>query len=444
VTVEPAPESCAPAQESPLSRLRGEAALVVAGGQWTRDLPHTVQASLRWLWFDGAFALGIDSVVTTYFLLYIVALGATSAQVGLLAALSGLGAAFALLPGAVLVERIGRRKEIILASGGSVGRIAILLAAGLPFLAHGENAVILAIALSVLRDTSGNLSLPAWTSLVADIVPAQQRGRYFGSRTIGMTVTGMVTAFIAGLIINRVGGLPGYQWAFLFAFFFGAGSFFCFSRIVDPSPAPPARVARAGSSPILGSVLKHPVFLALCFHSAVWNFSFNLAAPFFNIYLVHNLQANAVQVGVLAAAGSVVGLPALRTIGPLADRWGPRRIVLITSLLIPVLPLAWVFVPSPWYVLGINLLSGALWAGFSLCLLNLLLQISPAEERARFTAVHQIVIALALSVGAATGGWVVTVAGYKAVFLLSAIGRFTAALIFAKWVKLEKTPIGAG
>jgi MFS family permease len=240
VNIEPVPESCAPAQESPLSRLRGEAALVVAGGHWTRDLPQAAQASLRWLWFDGAFALGIDSIVTTYFMLYIVALGATSAQVGLLAALSGLGAAFALLPGALLVERIGHRKEIILAAGGSVSRIAILLAAGLPFLVRGETAVILAIVLSVLRDTSGNLSLPAWTSLVADIVPAQQRGRYFGSRTIGMTLTGMATAFIAGWIINRVGSPAGYQWAFLFAFFFGAGSFWCFSRIQDPSPAPPA------------------------------------------------------------------------------------------------------------------------------------------------------------------------------------------------------------
>jgi MFS family permease len=437
VNVEPSPESCAPAQESLLSRLRGEAALVVAGGRWAGDLPQAAQTRLRWFWFDGAFALGIDSVVTTYFMLYIVALGASSAQVGLLAALSGLGGAMALLPGALLVERIGHRKEISLAGGGTVGRIAILLAACLPFFVRGEPAVVLAIALIVLRDTFGNLSLPAWTSLAADIVPPEQRGRYFSSRTIAMTLTGMFAVFVAGWIINQIGSPAGYQWAFLFAFLFGAGSFICFSRIQDPAPAPPRVAPRAGSTPILGSVLGHPVFLALCLHSAVWNFSLNVAAPFFNIYLVHNLRANAIQVGVLAAAGSIVGLPALRYFGPLADRWGPRRIVLITSLLIPILPLAWVFVPSPWYVLGINLLSGALWSGFSLCLLNLLLQITPAAERARFAAVHQIVIALALAFGAATGGWVVTAFGYKAVFLLSAIGRFTAALIFARWVKLK-------
>lgn len=435
MTAKPSSATCLPPQESLLSRLRGEAGLICAGGHWTRDLPQMARTRLRWFWFDGAFALGIDSVVTTYCMLYLVALGASSAQVGLLAALSGLGAAMALLPGALLVERIGHRKEIVLAGGGSVGRIAILLAACLPFFLRGEPAVILAIALIVLRDTFGNLSLPAWTSLAADIVPTEQRGRYFSSRTIVMTLTGMFTMFFAGWIINQSGNLAGYQWAFLFAFCFGAGSFLCYSRIQDPSPAPPPRVAQAGSTPILGSVLSHPAFLALCLHSAVWNFSLNVAGPFFNIYLVHNLQANAIQVGVLAAAASLSSLPALRYFGPLADRWGPRRIVLITSLLIPILPIAWVFVPSPWYVLGINLLSGALWAVFSMCLLNFLLQIAPAAERARFAAIHQIVIALALALGAATGGWVVTVFGFKAVFAISGIGRFIAALIFARLVK---------
>jgi MFS family permease len=435
VAENPSPEACGFPQEPVLSRLRGEAEIISAGGDWTRDLPRIAQTRLRWFWFDGAFSLGIDSVVTTYFMLYLVALGASSAQVGLLAALSGLGAAAALLPGALLVERIGHRKEICLAGGGSASRIAILLAACLPFFVRGEPAVILAIALIVLRETFVNLSLPAWTSLAAEIVPTQQRGRYFSSRTIAQTLTGMFTAFVAGWIINQIGSPAGYQWALLFAFVFGVGSFVCFSRIQDPSPAPAPRALRAGSTPILGSVLGHPAFLALCLHSAVWNFSFNVAAPFFNIYLVHNLQANGIQVGVLAAVSSLAGLPALRYFGPLADRWGPRRIMLITSLLIPILPLAWIFVPSPWYVLGINLLSGALWAGFTMCLLNLLMQITPVAERARFTAIHQIVIALALAIGAAVGGWVVTVLGYKAVFAISGIGRFVAALIFAKWVK---------
>jgi MFS family permease len=421
-------------QPDPLARLRARAALISAGGRWVGELSPKVRRSLRWFWFDGAFALGSDSIVTTYLVLYAVALGASSAQVGLLGALQGLGAALALLPGALLVERIGRRKEIVLAAGGALGRMALLLLAFVPFLLQGQAAVRFAIVLVVLREISMNLSLPAWTSLAGDIVPIGQRGRYFASRTIAMTVAGMVTVFGAGWLINRSGSPSGYQWAFLAAFLFGGASWFCFSRIQDPDPRPPPRQHPSENTPILGSILAHPMFLALCVHSAVWNFSLNLAGPFFNVYLVHDLGATMIQVGILTAAVSLSSLPALRVFGPLADRWGPRRIILITSLLIPVLPLAWLAVPSPWYVLPINLASGVLWSGFTMCVLNLLLQIAPPADCARFSAVHQIVVAVSLALGAASGGWVVTVFGYKAVFALSGIGRFAAALIFARFV----------
>ncbi|MBN1440630.1 MAG: MFS transporter [Anaerolineales bacterium] len=430
-----------------MARLRSQAALISAGGRWVGDLPKQARASLRWFWFDGAFALGSDSIINAYLVLFAVALGASSAQIGLLGALSGLGAALALLPGAFLSERFGVRKQIVLVAGGAVGRIVILLLLLIPFFLRGEAAVHLAIALVVLRDTAGNLSLPAWTSLAADIVPLGQRGRYFSSRTIAQTVAGMAAAFAAGWIINQEGFPAGYQWAFGLAFLSGGASWFCFSRIQDPSPRPSPRVPPAGPSPILGSVLAHPVFLALCLHSAVWNFSLNVAAPFFNVYLVRDLKATMIQVGLLTAAMSLSSLPALRIFGPLADRWGPRRIVLITSLLIPALPLAWIIVPSPGYVLWINLASGALWSGFTMCVLNLLMQISPRSERARFTAIHQIVVALSLALGSLAGGAVVTAFGYKAVFALSAIGRFAAALIFARFVTEKAaggTPSGPG
>jgi MFS family permease len=435
-----APEKPTPSDR--LARLRSEAALISAGGHWVGELPQAVRRNLRWFWFDGAFALGIDSIVNAFLVLYAVALGASSTQIGLMGALSGLGAALALLPGALLVERIGRRKEITLFGGGMAGRIVILLLVLLPLRLQGQAAVYLFIALVALRDTFGNLSLPAWTSLAADIVPLDQRGRYFASRSIAMTVTAMVTAFLAGVIINNNGSPAGYQQAFLLAFACGAASWFCFSRIQDPAPHPPPPVRSTGRQPILGSILSHPQFLALCLHSAVWNFSLNVAGPFFNVYLVHNLQATLTQVGVLTAATSLASLPALRIFGPLADRWGPRRIVLLTSLLIPILPIAWIFAPSPLYVLAINLASGVLWSGFSMCVLNLLMQISPQAERARFSAVHQIIVTVFLALGAAFGGWVVTTFGYKAVFALSGIGRFIAALIFARFVT-EQSPAQA-
>jgi MFS family permease len=415
------------------------AALLTAGGRWTAALPRPVRDRLRWFWFDGAFALGADSISTTYLALYAVALGASSAQVGLLSALSSLTGALFLLPGAFLVERIGRRQRISLAGGFGM-RTALLLMAALPFVLHGQPAVLVLLILAALAQAFANTGYPSWVSLIADIVPGEHRGRYFGSRNIVSTAVSMVAAYSAGLLITGNGNPAGYQLAFLLAFLFGAGSVLSYSRIQDPAPEPPPAARTVNPLAALRSVTRHPAFIALCATAAVWNLSLNVASPFFNIYLVRDLHGTAAQVGLLTAASSLAGLPALRFFGPLADRWGPRRVVLLTGLIIPILPFAWVFATSPWHVLFINVTAGILWAGYSLASFNLLLVATPDSERARFSALYQILIALSLAGGAAIGGWVTTFLGYKAAFAISGAGRLLSALLFARFVKERERP----
>lgn len=424
-----------------LLRLRRRAMLFTSGGSWTAALPRPVRTRLRWFWFDGAFALGADSISITYLALYAVALGASSAQVGLLNALSSLSGALLLVPGAFLVERLGRRHRITLTSGIGM-RLMLLFMALLPFFLQSQPAVYALLALAAVSQGFANLGYPAWVSLTADVVPLELRGRYFSSRSTANTFVSMVAAYIAGMIITQLGIPGGYQAAFFLAFLFGVGSSLSYSQIQDPAPPtpiPPA--ARSGNAlQVLGSITRHPAFLGFCITSAIWNLSWNVAAPFFNIYLVRDLHATATQVGLLTAASSLAGLPALRLFGPLADRWGPRRIVLLTGLLIPILPFAWIIITSPWHVLAINTASGVLWAGYNLATFNLLLVATPSAQRARYSAFYQIVIALSLAGGAAIGGWATTFLGYKAAFAISGFGRLAGALLFARLVKEKAAP----
>jgi MFS family permease len=73
---------------------------------------------------------------------------------------------------------------------------------------------------------------------------------------------------------------------------------------------------------------------------------------------------------------------------------------------------------------------------------NLLLEISPQEQRARYSAMYQIAVALATAIGATLGGFVADHWGIPLVFLLSGIGRFLAALFFSRYVhQPESKPI---
>ena len=416
-------------------RLKRDAVQLSLGGRWANQLPYAVQHNLSWFWLDGLFAIASDNIVITYMTLFLLALGASPAQVGLQSALSSLSAALLLFPGAMLVERFGRRKLITVLSGGGVSRIVLLLLTLTPMLLAGPAGVYLAIALVVIRDAFANLSVPAWTALTADIVPLQWRGRYFASRNTAMNMGGVVATFLVGAFITQVGSPAGFQLALLLAFALGLVSTYSFSHIREPRPAAaPSALGRESLQTLLADLRAQPGFLALAGVTAVWNFSINIAGPFFTPYMAESLKANAFEIGIFSIVTSVASLPALRLFGNLADHWGPRRVQLVTGLLIPLVPWLWMLSRQPWHVIPINATAGFLWAGYNLAAFNFLLTLTPEPRRARYSALYQIVVTLSLAGGAVLGSVIVPHWGYYAVFFLSGLGRMVAALLFVRFV----------
>jgi predicted MFS family arabinose efflux permease len=106
--------------------------------------------------------------------------------------------------------------------------------------------------------------------------------------------------------------------------------------------------------------------------------------------------------------------------------------MLISMILIPILPAGWVFITQFWQVVVLNAYGGAAWGAFNLVSFNFLLSLIPDAQRARYSAIYQIMITLSLALGAALGSWVVTEWGYRAVFAASAIGRLIAVFLFAR------------
>jgi MFS family permease len=412
-----------------------------AGGRWTDKLLPAVKHNMRALWLDGLFANTSEEIMLVYLSLYVLALGATRAQIGLMSALASLGSALLLLPGAVLVERWGRRRQIVLLTGGGAARVALLLMPWVPLVFVGPAAVYVLIALAVARTASSQLGVPAWMSLTADIVPLSGRGRYFATRNIAMGLVGTVVILLVGQLITRVGGPAGYQLAMGIAFAFGLAATVCYAQIREPAAVAIRQASERGNRTSLFQHLRaQPGFLAFCTTAALWNFSVQVAAPFFSPYLVQSLGASAGVIGALRMVNSLAALPGQRLFGPLADRWGPRRVQLVTGLLIPLLPAAWALVRSPWHVVPIYLVGGFLWAGYKLASFNFLLTITPEDRRPHYSALYQIAVTVALAAGAAVGGVVAEWWGYIAIFILSAIGRLSAALLFARFVRRAAKP----
>ena len=424
-----------------LHQLATRMKIFTMGGDWALSLPAKNRQNLTNYWYDGVFSAASDTIPINYLTLYLLALGATSSQVGLYTALTSLAAAACLLPGALLVERYGHRMEITVWFGGMIARLALLSLALLPFGLTGQVLIWAMIILSVVRSAAGNLAFPAWMSITGDIIPLAGRGRFFGSRNFVMVIAGMVITYLVGEFITRVGSPQGYQLSIGLAFVVGMIATYFFSRIKDQQAEQPVHSSMSVSMlDMFRDLRAAPLFLTFCFASALWNFSINIAGPFFNVYMVQDLKFTAAMVGITAVSGSVSKLFIQKKVGELADRFGPGKVQMITMFLIPILPISWMFVTQLWHIVILNLIGGVLWGAFELVAFNFLLQLTPGAQRARYSAIFQIIVTVALAGGAALGSSIILWWGYKGIFLFSAVGRVLAALLFLKLTRQLQGP----
>jgi MFS family permease len=392
---------------------------------------------------DGAFSQAQASASTDYIPLFALAAGASAGTIGVLAAVGNLVSIAGYLSGARIASRLRQRKPFVLAAGGGASRLMILLLALLPLVTdHGFSLVFLIIALNALSLMFGSLCNPPWASMAADLVPLESRGRYFGSRNVAMSVVALFTSQLAGWIVRTVNvknadHMLGFQVTLFLAFICGMLSTYSYSRIPEPPVGVPARHRRQARN-VLDLLRRNPAFAWLAASSFVWGFSLNVASPFFNVYMVTGLHGNSSNVGIATGVSALTGLLGMALFGSQSDKRGNRAVLILTGILIPFLPLAWVLARTSWHVYVINTASGILWAGYNLASFNMLLEMSPQEDRESGVALYQSVVAGSAVLGPLVGGLLIASVSYHAAFIVSGVGRFIGSILFILFVRPGK------
>ncbi|NLN69511.1 MAG: MFS transporter [Chloroflexi bacterium] len=415
------------------------------GGAWALALPTYKQRNLTYFFYDGLFSAAGDKIILTYLTIYLLTLGVSGQQIGFLSSITNFSNALLLLPAAFLVEQTGDRKHIAIKSM-LTGHLMIICMAVLPFFLLGSSALIwIMLALVILREAASNFAYPGWMDLTADIVPIEGRGRYFSSRNFIMGLASILITLLMGEFITLMGEPLGYQLAFLLAALFRIIAVTFFNRIKDP--VPPQKIERHQESQFkpsflnylqsfLASIKEHPHFIRFIIYVAVLNFSIQISAPFFTVYMVETLHLTAAMIGVVTVMNAVANMLVQRRTGALVDQWGNRSVSLGLIFLIPLVSLIWgLWVHNYWQAIAVEIFSGLVWGGFNLVSFNALLQQTPEDQRARFSACYQIVVMLSLALGAGFGSLVFPKIEFVGVTLFSTAGRLIAALLFLFLVK---------
>jgi MFS family permease len=338
-------------------------------------------------------------------------------QIGLVMTMTYLGTTFE-VPGAYLVERLGRRRAQFL-STYLINRLGFFVIAALPLLLARDTGRELGIAvvLTIIGVTrvAAHVGTPAWWSWMADLVPQRCRGRFFACRNQWSSAVTAISFVTGLLLLQTCGGMDNdVLVSALFAVGAAFGTLDILLYLKMPEPPLKANGTRAPFLASLAAPFRHPAFRRLIFGMGLWSFSANLMLPFLPVYQ-RGEQVAGQQLGLsvswlfLAAMntlGSLAGFLSSRHWGQWAGRVGPRRLLLVGSGYLFV-NLAYLFMPPGnglWLLLPVALVGGALNAAWTVASHQLLLAVAPRANRSYYVSAYNVIGGWLMAGGPLLGG----------------------------------------
>lgn len=362
------------------------------------------------LWnLSGAFSAVFGSVTSgTVSTGYALHLGASNAQVGLLSAAPLWGQVLQLVS-PLLVERLRQRKPLCIAAY-LLGWGVWLPIALIPFFIPESLKPLRPWVMILLAVCSGAVvavSGPASTSWLADLVPQEVRGRFVARQQSIVAACSLVASILAGKYIDL---FPEARWKIAFCTVFLLALVFAVASLVTWAfvPEPPMKVSHQES--IFGFLLlplRHENFRNFVLFVSVRAAAVMVAAPFFTVFMLKTLRLSYAQIAIYSAIASLCQMAANPLWGYLADKYGYKPILRISSFAIALTPLPWAFATRHncgFIIPLMQIYAGVMSAGLMVSQFNLMVKIAPEANRTVYVGFYSAIVNVSFALGSMAGG----------------------------------------
>jgi MFS family permease len=326
-----------------------------------------------------------------------------------------------------LTERLRRKRPFVL--GVTVfERVPYLaLAVATPLLARSHPTALLWLCYGLLATTTlaAGVAMPAWLDLLARMLPADWRGRFFGLSSALGGLLGVAGSAGAAALLARFDWVAGSALCFACAFAFLVASFLCLALGREPAAAadePPRSEGTAWRR--LPAVLRRDRNLRRYLAALALVTAAGTTAAFYIVDAKGALrlsdgEASRYAVALLAAstAGNVLW-------GYVGDHAGHKRVVVGGAFCTGLAPLLALVVRDPrWGPLGygaVFLLVGLATSGLQLAALTFIVDLAPTDQRPTYIGLANLVQAPCALGAPLLGATLADARGYPALFALTA------------------------
>lgn len=244
-----------------------------------------------------------------------------------------------------------------------------------------------------------------WTSLMADVVPASVRGKYFGIRNTIHWFVVCATLLVGGQIMEWLPGARGFTVLFAVS----AACIVWNGWALSQYPNPPFKPSENGRSL---RMLARP-FADRRFRSATMFISSfillqNIAVPLFSYVMLEVVGLSTSKVTIITMLQNVIMMVSYYYWGVLNSRFATNKLLLLTFPIISVSCALWAgmsILPTLLVLILVHAVLGIGLAGYNLLVFNFLIGDSPATERPIYVAVFSALTGMAGFIGPMLGGW---------------------------------------
>lgn len=288
----------------------------------------------------------------------------------------------------------------------------------------------------------GGISYAPWFSWMGDIVDPKTKGAYFARRNRISGIFGTIAVMIGALFLDywKTKGYLLLAFAILFslAFLFKFISFL----LLKKQYAPQFKERKKDIFPFFAFIKRFDNFGKFAIYNGFFNFAVMVASPFFNVYMLQELKFSYTTFTIATVSYAIFYLLFLPLAGKFSDRYGNKKLTIITNVFFALTPVLYMFTKSPLSVILLPQLSAGIASAASvISFSNFTYDSVKPEHRSICITYTNIIIGVGTLLGALVGGWIVSslhptsMNPYIFVFLVAAVLRGAVALIFLPQIK---------
>lgn len=360
--------------------------------------------SLDISWKEGIAASVMQASADEYLIPLGLFLGATPMDIGFLVAIPHLLGSFSQFLAVKTVDLFGSRLRFLVRAT-FLQALFLLPLAIFPFFFFPSRILALIFFVTLFR-VLANLITTVWGGLASDYLAPEERGKYFGWRSRVTGLAGMITAIGGGILLYVFRTIST---AVGFSILFGVTALarFVSSGLMTRMQDVPEQKKTEDMFTFFMFLrrFRESNFVKFVFYVASITFATMLAAPYFSVYMLQDLHFSYLTYMFIHMGAVVASLVSFPVWGKHADRIGNAKVLKTTSLLIPLIPVLWLFSSNLAYLFLIEIFAGLVWGGFNLCSLNFIYDAVSPGKRVRCLGYFGFINGVATFVGAGLGGY---------------------------------------